>query len=98
MAIWRSFIAEKAMPLGNHLLLKKRWQFGYVLLLNIRWVEIWQHTFAKFLRAIWGQPIAQYLLVILGTSYHLNSNNRVNIVAFIRLEGVNCVSHMFLLF
>jgi hypothetical protein len=29
MAIWRSFIAEKAMPSGDHLLLKKRWRFGY---------------------------------------------------------------------
>jgi hypothetical protein len=37
MTIWRSFIAEKAMPFGDHLLLKKRWQFGYGLLLNIRW-------------------------------------------------------------
>jgi hypothetical protein len=36
MAIWRSFITEKAMPFGNHLSLKKQWRFGYVLLLNIR--------------------------------------------------------------
>jgi hypothetical protein len=27
MAIWRSFIAEKAMPFGDHFLLKKQWRF-----------------------------------------------------------------------
>jgi hypothetical protein len=37
MAIWRSFIAKLAMPFGNHLSLNKQWQFGYVLLLNVRW-------------------------------------------------------------
>jgi hypothetical protein len=30
MAIWRYFIAKKAMPFGDLLLLNKRWQFGYV--------------------------------------------------------------------
>jgi hypothetical protein len=37
MAIWRSFIAEKAMPFGDHLSLKKQWRSGYVLSLNICW-------------------------------------------------------------
>jgi hypothetical protein len=37
MAIWCSFIAEKAIPFGDHLLLKKQWQFGALLLLNKRW-------------------------------------------------------------
>jgi hypothetical protein len=61
-------------------------------------LAVWQHTFAKFLQAIWQQPIAKTLLAILATSYPLNRNNRVSILAFIRLEGVNNVSHMFHLF
>jgi hypothetical protein len=34
MAILRYFIAKKVMPSGNLLSLNKRWQFGYVFLLN----------------------------------------------------------------
>jgi hypothetical protein len=37
MAIWHSIIVEKAIPFGDHLSLKKQWQFGNVLLLNICW-------------------------------------------------------------
>jgi hypothetical protein len=36
MALWRSFIAELATPLGNHLSLNKRLQFGALLLLKKR--------------------------------------------------------------
>jgi hypothetical protein len=43
MAIWRSFIAKKAMPFGDHLSLKKRWQFGYFLSLNIHWCFVDTH-------------------------------------------------------
>jgi hypothetical protein len=39
MAIWRSFIAEKAIPYGDHLLLKKA-------------MAIWRQAIAKCLRAI----------------------------------------------
>jgi hypothetical protein len=61
-------------------------------------LAIWRHTFAKFSRAIWQQLIAKHLLVILATSYRLNRNDRVSIVAFIRLEGVNYVfSHVSLI-
>jgi hypothetical protein len=35
MAIWQSRIANQAMPFGDHLSLKKRRRFGYVLLLKI---------------------------------------------------------------
>jgi hypothetical protein len=37
IAIWRYFIAKKAMPFGDLISLNKQWQFGYVLLLNICW-------------------------------------------------------------
>jgi hypothetical protein len=34
MTIWRSFITEKAMSVGDTLLLKKQWQFCDLLLLK----------------------------------------------------------------
>jgi hypothetical protein len=37
LAILQQPIAKQAMPFGDHLLLKKRKQFGYILLLNICW-------------------------------------------------------------
>jgi hypothetical protein len=56
MAIWHSFIADKAMPVHDHLLLNKRWQFGYVLLLNI----CWQFGDTQFLRFV-GTLLDGYL-------------------------------------
>jgi hypothetical protein len=94
MAIRRSFIAEKAIPFGNHLLLKKRWQFGHVISLNIRWQFGDTHSLS-FCGRFDDNPIAKHLFAILATSYCLNRNDRVSIIAFFRLEGVNYVSHMF---
>jgi hypothetical protein len=37
LAMLQQPIAKQAMPFGNHQLLKKRKQFGYVLLLAICW-------------------------------------------------------------
>jgi hypothetical protein len=37
LATLRQPIAKQAMPFGDRLSLKKRKQFGYVLLLNICW-------------------------------------------------------------
>ncbi len=82
MAIWRSFIAEKAMSFGNHLLLKKRWQFGYVLLLNIR-LQFGDTHLLSFCGRFGNNPIAKHILAILATSYHLNRNDRVSIVALL---------------
>jgi hypothetical protein len=80
------------MPFGDHLLLKKRWQFGYVLLLNIRWqfgntqlLSVrWQFGGNLSLNIHWRfwQPL-------------IAKTEMIEVVAFIRLEGVNYVfSHV----
>jgi hypothetical protein len=95
MAIWRSFIAKVAMPFGNHLLLNKRWQVGYVLLLNIRWRFGDTHllTFCRqFFNNLSLNIIWQFVQPLIAET------ETIELVAFIRLEGVNYVSHMFLLF
>jgi hypothetical protein len=51
MAILRSFIAKQAMPFGDHLFLKKRWQFHAILLQKND--AIWQSFIAEKAMAIW---------------------------------------------
>jgi hypothetical protein len=83
------------MPFGNHLLLKKQWQFGYVLLLSIRW----RFGNTQLLSVRWR--FCNNLLLNIHWQFlrHLiTQTETIELVAFIRLEGVNCVSHMFLFF
>jgi hypothetical protein len=95
MAISRYFIAKKTMPFGDLLLLKKQWRFGYVLLLNI----CWQFGDTQLLR-VCGQFCINLLLNIDWQFWQLliAYTETIDLVAFIRLEGVNYVSHTFLLF
>ncbi len=83
------------MPFGNHLLLNKRWQFGYVLSLKIRW----QFSDTQLL-SFRGQFCDNLSLNINWQFLRppIAETETVELVAFIRLEGVNYVSHMFLLF
>jgi hypothetical protein len=67
------------MPFGNHLSLKKRWQFGYVLLLNKRChlaitysekaMAIWLCLIAKYTLAIWQHAITKCTLAIFAITY-----------------------------
>jgi hypothetical protein len=83
------------MPFGNLLSLKKQWQFGYVLLLNICWrfgntqlLSVrWQFCDNLSLNIPW-----QFLQPLIAET------ETKQFLAFIRLEGVNYVSHMFLFF
>jgi hypothetical protein len=83
------------MPFGDHLSPKKRWRFGYVLLLKIRWrfgntqlLSVrWQFCDNLSLNIHW-----QFLQPLIAKT------ETIELVAFIRLEGVNYVSHMFLFF
>jgi hypothetical protein len=83
------------MPFGDHLSLNKRWQFGYVLSLNIRWqfsdtkLLSFRGRFCDNLSLNINWQFLRPLIV---------ETETIELVAFIRLEGVNYVSHMFLLF
>jgi hypothetical protein len=83
------------MPFGNHLSLNKRWRFGYVLLLNIRW-QFSDTQLLSFCRQFCDNLLLninwQFLLPLIAET------ETIELVAFIRLEGVNYVSHMFLFF
>jgi hypothetical protein len=76
------------MPFGNHLSLNKQWHFGYVLLLNIRWrfgdtellsvcCQFGDNLLLNIHWQFWQPLIAETELI--------------ELVAFIRLEGVNYV-------
>jgi hypothetical protein len=56
MAILRSFIGKQEMPFGNHLLLKKRWQFCTIL--SLKSDAIWHFFIAEWAMAIWLYFIA----------------------------------------
>jgi hypothetical protein len=84
------------MPFGNHLLLKGQRQFGYVLLLNKRQrfgdtQELLRvcSLFCDYLSLNFDWQFWQLLIA---------STETIDLVAFIPLEGVNYVSHKFLLF
>jgi hypothetical protein len=83
------------MPFGNHLLLNKRWQFGYVLLLNIRW----QFGNKQFLSV--SRQFGDNLSLNIHWQFRrpfIALTETIELVAFIRLEGVNYVfSHVFLI-
>jgi hypothetical protein len=82
------------MPFGDHLSLNIRWQFGYVLLLNMRW-QLRDTQLLSF----HGQ-FGDNLLLIVNWQFLrplIAEAETIELVAFIRLEGVNYVSHMFLL-
>ncbi len=80
------------MPFGDHFLLNKRWPLGYDSLLNIRW----RFGDTQLLSVSWR----------FGDNLSLNiqwqfwrpliaSTEMIELVAFIRLEGVNYVfSHV----
>ncbi len=83
------------MPFGDHLSLKKQWQFGHVLLLNICWrfgdtqlLSVrWQFCDNLLLNINW-----QFLRPLIALT------ETIELVAFIRLEGVNYVfSHVSLI-
>jgi hypothetical protein len=83
------------MTFGDHLLLNKRWQFGYVLLLKI----CWQFSNAQLLSV--REQFCNNLSLNINWQFLqplVTETERIALVAFIRLEGVNYVSHMFLLF
>jgi hypothetical protein len=59
-------------------------------------LAIWHYFIAKCTWVIWRHPIAKHTLAILATSYRFNK--MIELVAFIRLEGVNYVfSHVSLI-
>jgi hypothetical protein len=83
------------MLFGDHLLLNKRWQFGYVLLLNIRW----RFGDTQLLSVRWR--FGDSLLLNIHWRFWrplMAQTERIELVAFIRLEGVNYVfSHVSLI-
>jgi hypothetical protein len=83
------------MPFGDQLLLYKRWRFGYVLSLNI----CWRFSNTQSLRFC-GQFRDNLSLNINWQFLQplIAETETIELVAFIRLEGVNHVSCMFLLF
>jgi hypothetical protein len=80
------------MTFGDNLLLNKRWRFGYVLLLNIRW----QFSDTQLL-CFCGRFCDNLSLSINWQFWRplIAETETIELVAFIRLEGVNYVSHMF---
>jgi hypothetical protein len=83
------------MPFGDHLSLNKQWQFGYVLPLNIRW------KFSNTQSLSFCRQFCDNLLLNINWQFWgplITETETIELVAFIRLEGVNYVSHMFLLF
>jgi hypothetical protein len=83
------------MPFGDHLLRNKRWQFGYVLLLNIRW----QFGDSRLLSV--RRQFGDNLLLNIHWQFWqplIAQTKMIELVAFIRLEGVNYVfSHVSLI-
>ncbi len=86
MAILHYFIAKKAMPFSDLLLLNKRWRFGYVILLNIR--RRFGNT--QLLR-VCGRFCDNLSLNIDWQFWRLliAYKETIDLVAFIQLEGVN---------
>ncbi len=83
------------MSFGDHLLLKKRWQFGCVLSLNIRW------QFGNIHLLSFRGRFGNSLLLNISCQFWrplIAQIERIELVAFIRLEGVNYVfSHVSLI-
>ncbi len=83
------------MPFGDHLLQNKQWQFGYILLLNIRW----QFGDTQLLSVRWR--FGDNLLLNIHRQFWqplITLTEMIELVAFIRLEGVNYVfSHVSLI-
>jgi hypothetical protein len=80
------------MPFGNHLLLNKQWHFGYVLSLNIRW------RFGNKQSLSVRRRFGENLLLNIHWNFWrplIALTKTIELVAFIRLEGVNYVfSHV----
>jgi hypothetical protein len=94
MAILQSFIAKQAMPFGNNLSLKKQWRFHAILSLN----KCWQFGNTQWLR-VCGRFCDNLSLNIDWQFWQLliAYTEVIDLVAFIRLEGVNYVSNVSLI-
>jgi hypothetical protein len=86
MAFLQSFIAKQARPFGDQLSLNKRWQFGYILSLNM----LRRFCDKQSLR-VRGRFCNMLLLNIDWQFWQLLIAHTlaIDLVAFIRLEGVN---------